>query len=132
MVFYAQIARRAIGRNANSSTDYPRCRDWPHGTEQGAEQLLVSFHPGEMLPEEFMVPLGLSGNALASALGVTAARINEIVQEKRGITADTALRLSRYFGNSPEFWLNLQQRYELECARRELGETLKEIHPRAA
>jgi addiction module HigA family antidote len=82
-----------------------------------------------MLREEFMVPLSLSGNALASALGVTAARINETVQEKRGITADTALRLSRYFGNSAEFWLNLQQRHELECARRELGDRLKESHP---
>ncbi|GLQ87257.1 HigA family addiction module antitoxin [Dyella flagellata] len=93
---------------------------------------LPPIHPGEVLREEFMVTLGLSDNALASALGVTAVRINEIVHEKRGFTADTALRLSRYFGNSPEFWLNLQQRYELECARRELGETLKEIHPRAA
>lgn len=79
-----------------------------------------------------MLPLALSGNALAAALGVTAARINEIVQERRGINADTALRLSRYFGNSLEFWLNLQQRYELECARRELGDALKRIHPRAA
>lgn len=79
-----------------------------------------------------MLPLGLSRNALALALGVTAARINEIVQEKRGITADTALRLSRYFSNSPEFWLNLQQRYELESARRELGDALKEVHPRTA
>jgi addiction module HigA family antidote len=96
------------------------------------KKLLPPVHPGEMLREEFMVPLGLSGNALASELGVTAARINEIVQEKRGITADTALRLSRYFGNSAEFWLNLQQRYELECARRELGDTLRQIHPRAA
>jgi addiction module HigA family antidote len=96
------------------------------------KKLLPPVHPGEMLREEFMVPLGLSGNALASELGVTAARINEIVQEKRGITADTALRLSRYFGNSAEFWLNLQQRYELECARRELGDALRQIHPRAA
>lgn len=96
------------------------------------KKLLPPIHPGEMLREEFMEPLGLSGNALASELGVTAARINEILQEKRGITADTALRLSRYFGNSAEFWLNLQQRYELECARRNLGDALKQIHPRAA
>ena len=67
-----------------------------------AKTLLPLIHPGEMLREEFMAPLGLSGNALASALSVTAARINEIVQEKRGITADTALRLSRYFGNLAE------------------------------
>lgn len=97
-----------------------------------SKKLLPPIHSGEMLREEFMQPLGLSGNALATALGVTAARINEIVQERRGITADTALRLARYFGNSAEFWLNLQQRYELECARRELGNALKQIHPRAA
>jgi addiction module HigA family antidote len=78
-----------------------------------------------MLREEFMVPLGLSCSALASALGVTTARIKVIVQEKRGITADMALRFSRYFGNSAEFWLNLQRRYELERARRELGDALK-------
>ena len=72
-----------------------------------AKKLLPLIHPGEMLREEFMVPPGLSCNALALALGVTTARIKAIVQE-RGITADTALRLSRYFGNSAEFWLNLQ------------------------
>lgn len=95
-------------------------------------KLLPPIHPGEMLREEFMVPLELSGNALATAIGVTAARINEITNEKRGITADTALRLSRYFGNSAEFWINLQKRYELETARRELANELKNIHPRAA
>lgn len=97
-----------------------------------SKKLPYPIHPGEMLREEFMRTLGLSGSALATALGVTAARINEIVQERRGITADTALRLARYFGNSAEFWLNLQQRYELECARRELGDALQQIHPRAA
>ncbi|GLQ48835.1 HigA family addiction module antitoxin [Dyella flava] len=96
-----------------------------------SKKLLPPIHPGEMLREEFMLPLVLSGNVLATELGVTAARINEIVQEKRGISADMALRLSRYFGNSAEFWLNLQQRYELECARRELGAALRLIHPRA-
>jgi addiction module HigA family antidote len=96
-----------------------------------AKQRLPLIHPGEMLREEFMAPLGLSCNALASALGVATARIKVIVQEKRGITADMALRFSRYFGNSAEFWLNLQRRYELECARRELGDALKQIHPRA-
>lgn len=96
-----------------------------------AKQLLPLIHPGEMLREEFMLPLGLSCSALGSALGVTTARIKVIVQEKRGITADMALRFSRYFGNSAEFWLNLQRRYELECARRELGDALKQIRPRA-
>jgi addiction module HigA family antidote len=97
-----------------------------------ATKLLPPVHPGEILREEFMEPLELSSNALAKALGVTAARINEIVNEKRGITADTALRLARYFGTSPDVWINLQKRYELEVARRELGDALRHIRPRAA
>lgn len=79
------------------------------------------LHPGEMLREEFMVPLGLSANALALALRVPATRIGEIVKERRGITADTALRLGRYFGMTPEFWMNLQAHYDLETTR-EAGE----------
>jgi len=75
------------------------------------------LHPGEMLREEFMVPLGLSANALALALRVPATRISEIVNERRGITADTALRLGRYFRMTPEFWMNLQSHYDLESAR---------------
>ncbi len=75
------------------------------------------LHPGEMLREEFMVPLGLSANALALALRVPATRISEIVKERRGITADTALRLARYFRMTPEFWMNLQSHYDLEVAR---------------
>jgi addiction module HigA family antidote len=97
-----------------------------------ATKLLPPVHPGEILREEFMEPLELSSNALAKALGVTAARINEIVNEKRGITADTALRLARYFGTSADVWINLQKRYELEVARRELGDALGHIRPRAA
>lgn len=88
------------------------------------EKLLPPIHPGELLREEFMEPLSLSVSALASASGITAARINEIVQEKQGITTDTALGLSRYFGNSAKFWLNLQQRYELECTRRKSEDAL--------
>jgi len=78
---------------------------------------LVTMHPGEMLREEFMVPLGLSANALALALRVPATCISEIVNERRGITADTALRLGRYFRMTPEFWMNLQSHYDLEIAR---------------
>jgi len=97
-----------------------------------ATKLLPPVHPGEILREEFMRPLELSSNALARALGVTAARVNDIANEKRGITADSALRLARYFGTTPELWMNLQKRYELECAQRELQETLEHIQPRAA
>ena len=75
------------------------------------------IHAGEILLEEFMQPFGISQNALAKTLKVTPRRINEIVNRKRAITADTALRLSKFFGNSAEFWLNLQNRYELEVAR---------------
>jgi antitoxin HigA-1 len=70
-------------------------------------------HPGETIREDYIVPLGMSVNRLAAALGIGAARLNEIVRGKRGITADTALRLARYFGTSAEFWLNLQSLYDL-------------------
>lgn len=92
---------------------------------------LNPIHPGEQLREEFMVPLGLSSNALARAIDVTPARINEIVRERRGITADTALRLARYFGTSHNFWLNLQARYDVQCAEDEAGSKIAKIKPRA-
>lgn len=83
-------------------------------------QLLDPISPGEILLEEFMVPGGISQNRLARDLGVTAARINEIVHGKRTITADTALRLAKYFGTTPEMWLNLQSGYDLRRAKRDL------------
>jgi antitoxin HigA-1 len=83
--------------------------------------LLPPVHPGEILREEFMRPLELSSNEVARRLGITAARVNEVASGRRGITADTALRLSRLFNTSAEFWLNLQMRYELEVARRAVG-----------
>jgi len=93
---------------------------------------LPIVHPGEVLREEFMRPLGLSSNALAGALHFTAARVNEIVNEKRGITADSALRLARYFGTDAQSWINLQNHYELECATRAIGAQLRAIQPHAA
>jgi addiction module HigA family antidote len=77
---------------------------------------LPPIHPGEILREEFLAPLGISANELALALRVPATRINDIVREKRGITADTALRLSRYFGTTARFWMNMQASWELEVA----------------
>ena len=74
-------------------------------------------HPGEMLREEFLIPLGISANALAMSIGVPATRIGEIVNERRGITGDTAIRLGEFFRVGPEFWMNLQARYDLELAR---------------
>jgi addiction module HigA family antidote len=89
------------------------------------------IHPGEILREEFLVPFGMSANALAVALHVTAARINDIVRERRGVTPDTALRLARYFGGDAESWLNLQLSYDLKVAQREHGkEIAAEIAPR--
>ena len=82
------------------------------------------IHAGEILLEEFMQPYGLSQNALAKALHVTPRRINEIVNQKRAITADTALRLAKFFGNSAEFWMALQNRYDLETARDALSEKI--------
>jgi len=81
--------------------------------------LLPLITPGEILCEEFLEPLGLSANALAMELRVPANRIQAILKGQRAITADTALRLSQYFGNSAEFWMNLQQNYELDTAKRE-------------
>ena len=79
--------------------------------------VMPPIHPGEILLEEFMEPLGLSQNRLAEALGVDAGRINRIVTGKCSITADTALRLAKYFGTTPELWMNLQSHYELEVAQ---------------
>jgi len=95
-------------------------------------KLLPPIHPGEILREEFMLPMELSSHAVARAIGVTPARVNDIVNERRGITADTALRFGRFFGTTPDVWINLQKRFELETARRELGSTLAHIHPHAA
>jgi addiction module HigA family antidote len=78
-----------------------------------------------MLREEFLVPLGISQNALAMKIRVPATRIGDIVHGRRGITPDTALRLARFFGNSPEFWMNLQQMYDLSKARLELNQTIE-------
>ncbi len=88
------------------------------------------IHPGEILLEEFLEPLGISQYRLAKEIHVPPRRINEIVQGKRRISPDTALRLARFFGTSERFWLNLQTRYDLEMARNRLGDRLqKEIRP---
>jgi len=94
---------------------------------------LPAIHPGEILREEFLAPLGMTAHELALALRVPATRINEIVNEKRGITADTAMRLSRYFGTTAKFWLNMQVSYELEVAEDRLGKAVvREVLPRRA
>ena len=93
----------------------------------------VATHPGAILREEFLVPLGLSVNALATALRVPATRIGAIVKGERAVTADTAMRLGRYFGTSAEFWLNLQTAHDLTRAQTESGrEIARAVRPRAA
>ena len=94
---------------------------------------LPPIHPGEILREEFLSPLGMSAHQLALALRVPATRINDIVNENRGITADTALRLSRYFGTTSRFWMNLQASWKLEVAEDQLGSAVRrEVLPRTA
>ena len=93
----------------------------------------VGTPPGEILIEEFMKPLGLSGSELARQLKVPANRVNDIVRGRREISADTALRLARYFGTTPRFWLNAQAGYALSKAEAEIGRTIaSEVRPRAA
>jgi addiction module HigA family antidote len=98
-----------------------------------AAKRLPPIHPGEILREEFLTPLRMSAHQLALALRVPATRLNDVVNEKRGITADTALRLSRYFGTTSRFWMNMQTSYELEMAEDKLGAAVRrEVLPRQA
>jgi len=90
-----------------------------------AKKKLNPVHPGEVLLEEFLTPMGLSQNRLALSIGVHPRRINEIVLEKRRVSADTALRLARFFGTTPQFWLGLQTDYDLDMAEEEMGNRLE-------
>lgn len=97
------------------------------------EEKLRPVHPGEVLLEEFLKPMGLSQNRLALSIGVPPRRINEIVLGKRSVTADTALRLARYFDMSPQFWLGLQMDYDLDVTEEAVADRLKqEVRPYAA
>jgi addiction module HigA family antidote len=94
---------------------------------------LENVHPGDVLQEEFLGPMSISQNRLARDIGVPPRRINEIVHGKRAVTADTAIRLARYFGTSEGFWMGLQADYDLEAARHRLGDRLRhEVRSRAA
>jgi addiction module HigA family antidote len=96
------------------------------------DSVVDPIHPGEVLMLEYLQPLGVTQHRLAVALGVPPRRINEIVHGKRRITTNTALRLARYFGTSERFWLNLQDRYDIEVERDRLGPALDEIQPLTA
>jgi len=95
------------------------------------ETVMPPMHPGEVLAEEYLEPLGITQHRVAVAIGVPPRRINEIVHGKRGISADTALRLERFFGTSERFWLNLQSRYDLELQKDKLADSLARIVPLA-
>ncbi len=110
------------------------CFTWRDGSaslrESSMAKKLKPVHPGEILREEFMTPLGLSMNKMAMALRVPVTRIADIVNERRGITADTALRFARYFKNSAAFWMNLQTRYDLEVAEDEIAaKVARDVQP---
>ncbi|EDY18412.1 plasmid maintenance system antidote protein, XRE family [Chthoniobacter flavus Ellin428] len=93
---------------------------------------LLKVTPGEILLQEYMKPMGLTQNALARALGVAPRRVNEIIHGKRAITLNTSLRLGRYFGQSPRFWLNLQMECDLRNAKPLLAKIAREVHPMVA
>lgn len=97
-----------------------------------ADTVMAPVHPGEILMEEFLEPLAVSQYQLAKEIGVPARRINEIVHGQRRISADTALRLARFFGTSERFWINLQSRYDLEVEKGRLGDALDGIRPLTA
>ena len=95
------------------------------------ETIVQPLHPGRLLREEFLEPMGITPYRLAKDIDVPVQRIHELVHERRGVTADTALRLSRYFGMSEGYWLNAQKHYELEIEKDRIGEALESIRPRS-
>ena len=113
-----------------------RREDLEQGVVQFSETVtgsrLAPVHPGEVLRDEFLAPMGLSVYALAQALKVSRARLNDLVRGRRAVTTDTALRLGRYFGTTPDFWINLQVRYELDASAALRAQIEREIAPRAA
>ncbi len=98
--------------------------------ETNEERIMSPLHPGELLREEFLLPMGITPYRLAKDIDVPVQRIHELVHERRGISADTALRLSRYFGMSEGYWMNAQKHYELEVEKDRLGDALEDIRPR--
>ena len=96
-----------------------------------SDLILPPLHPGEVLREEFLIPLGLSAGAVARACGVPRTRIERIVSERIGVSTDTAMRLARFFGTTPELWLNMQRSFEIETLSRAIGPEIERIEPLA-
>lgn len=95
------------------------------------KEKMIPIHPGEILQQDFLIPMGISQYRLSKDISVPPRRINEIVHGKRAVSANTALRLSKYFGNSERFWLNIQAKYDLEVEKDKLGDRLEnEVHAR--
>ena len=90
---------------------------------------IANMHPGEILQEEFLIPMGISAYKLSKSIGVQQTRISLIIKGERGITADTAMRFSKYFGTTPEFWMNLQREYDLRKVKSEIKEIIDNIVP---
>jgi len=90
---------------------------------------IANIHPGEILQEEFLIPMGISAYKLSKSIGVQQTRISLIIKGERGITADTAMRLSKYFGTTPEFWMNLQREHDLRKVKTEIKEIIDNIVP---
>jgi addiction module HigA family antidote len=132
--------KKVRGKSARKTSDVGRTviaslreiRAWQRGElSLTVVEARITTHPGEVLSEEFLKPLGLSVNALAMALRVPATRIGAIVKGERAVTADTALRLARFFGTSPEFWISMQATHDLTKARRERGAAIeRDVRPR--
>src|ERR1700692_2486095 len=100
-----------------------------HASKKAIQRRLAPMHPGEVLREDFLIPLDMSAGALAKVCGVPRTRIERLANEETGVTADTALRLSKVFGTSPELWLNLQTDYDVQIAMRQIGKDLAKIEP---
>lgn len=100
-----------------------------HASKKAAQRKLAPMHPGEVLREEFLIPLDMSAGALAKVCGVPRTRIERLASEETGVTADTALRLSKAFGTTAALWLNLQNAFDVQMAEREIGKELKNIEP---
>ena len=110
-----------------------RRADQPRGWSAATGKRLPLIHPGEILRDDFLQPMKISVYALAQAIKVPRSRVNDIALGRRGIAADTAFRLARYFGTTPDFWINLQARHDLEAANRKLRRRIeREVRPRAA
>ncbi|WP_436406486.1 HigA family addiction module antitoxin [Acidipropionibacterium jensenii] len=129
MTVVVSTASASTRNGVSASSGEREVRTVSNSSTTAESDLIEPIHPGEILMEDFIEGFGITQNKLAVSIGIPPRRINEIVHGKRGITADTAIRLARYFGTSEEFWMNLQSNYELRMERRALRDTVASITP---